>query len=101
MPPPAFCESRYSGLAGCGKTDLGASKALGAAVRSYLLPNYLSQRLIDPLLPARPGFLKVIENVPVNSQRDKLLGIRDRRTLRREFRGLRGCCLERRLSRIP
>ena len=75
-----------------------SSRALAA---SSLLPNYLSQRLIDPLLPARPGFLKVIENVPVNSQRDKLLGIRDRRTLRREFCGLGGCRLERRLSRIP
>ena len=66
-----------------------------------LLPNYLSQRLIDPILPARSGFLKVIKNVPVNSQRDKLLGIRDSRTLRREFRGLRGRRLERRFSRIP
>ena len=66
-----------------------------------LLPNYLSQGLIDPILPARSGFLKVIKNVPVNSQRDKLLGIRDSRTLRREFRWLRGCRLERRFSCIP
>jgi hypothetical protein len=35
--------------------------------RAVLLPNYLSQRLIDPVLPARSGFLKVIKNVPVNS----------------------------------
>ena len=48
------------------------------ARRADLLPNYLSQRLIDPVLPVRSGFLKVIKNVPVNSQRDKLLGIRDR-----------------------
>ena len=34
--------------------------------------------------------MKVIKNVTVNSQRDKLLGIRDGWTLRREFRGLRG-----------
>ena len=47
------------------------------AGRADLLPNYLSQRLINPVLPARSGFLKVIKNVPVNSQRDKLLGIRD------------------------
>src|SRR5262249_4155463 len=40
-----------------------------------LLSNYLSQRFIDPVLPTRPGVLKVIKNVPVNSQRDKLLGI--------------------------
>src|SRR2546428_8255887 len=66
-----------------------------------LLPNYLSQRLIDPVLPARSGFLKVIKNVAVNSQRDKLLGIRDGRRLRREFRRLRGCRLERGFSRIP
>ncbi len=71
------------------------------ARRADLLPNYLSQRLIDPVLPVRSGFLKVIKNVPVNSQRDKLLGIRDSRTLRREFHGLRGCRLERRFSRIP
>jgi hypothetical protein len=72
-----------------------------ATRRTDLLPNYLSQRLIDAVLPAGPGFLKVIKNVPVNSQRDKLLGIRDSRTLRREFRRLRGCRLERRFSGIP
>jgi hypothetical protein len=72
-----------------------------AARRADLLPNYLSQRIIDAVLPARPGFLKVIKNVPVNSQRDKLLGIRDSRTRRRKFRRLRGCRLERRFSRIP
>jgi len=71
------------------------------ARRADLLPNYLSQRLIDPVLPVRSGFLKVIKNVPVNSQRDKLLGIRDSRTLRREFHGLRGCRLERRFCCIP
>jgi hypothetical protein len=47
------------------------------ARRTDLLPNYLSQRLIDPVLPARSAFLKVIKNVPVNSQGDKLPGIRD------------------------
>src|SRR5205823_4719607 len=71
------------------------------ASRADLLSNYLSQRLIDPVLPARSGFLKVIKNVAVNSQRDKLLGIRDGRRLRREFRRLRGCRLERGFSRIP
>ena len=80
-------------------TILSTSRFL--ARRADLLPNYLSQRLIDPVLPARSGFLKVIKNVSVNSQRDKLLGIRDSRTLRREFRGLRGRRLERRFSRIP
>src|SRR5438034_377518 len=66
-----------------------------------LFPNYLSKRLIDPVLPARSGFLKMIKNVSVNSQRDKLLGIRDSRTFRREFRGLRGGHLERSFGRIP
>jgi len=66
-----------------------------------LLSNYLSQGFIDPVLPARAGVLKVVKNVPVNSQRDKLLGIRDSRTLRREFHGLRGCRLERRFCCIP
>src|SRR5205814_171241 len=66
-----------------------------------LFPNYLSKRLIDPVLPARSGFLKMIKNVPVNSQRDKLLGIRDSRTFRREFRPLRGSHLERSFGRIP
>ena len=82
-------------------TILSTSRSRFLARRADLLPNYLSQRLIDPVLPARSGFLKVIKNVPVNSQRDKLLGIRDSRTLRRQFRGLRGCRLERRFSRIP
>jgi len=65
-----------------------------------LLSNYLSQRFIDSVLPAQPGALKVIKNVPVNSQRDKILGIRDGRALWREFCGLRGCCLERRFSHL-
>jgi len=80
--------------------SLRASSML-AARRADLLPNYLSQCIIDAVLPARPGFLKVIKNVPVNSQRDKLLGIGDSPTLRREFRRLRGRRLERRFSRIP
>src|SRR5438876_8906473 len=71
------------------------------ASRADLLPNYLSQRLIDPVLPARSGFLKVIKNVAVNSQRDKFLGIRDSRPRRREFRGLRGSHFERSFGRIP
>jgi hypothetical protein len=65
-----------------------------------LLSNYFSQRFIDSVLPARPGVLKVIENVPVNSQRDKLLGIRDGRTLWREFCGLHGCRFKRRFSHL-
>jgi hypothetical protein len=79
----------------------GSGPAYSDARHADLLPNHLSQRLIDPILPARSGFLKVIKNVPVNSQRDKLLGVRDSRTLWREFRGLRGCRLERRFSSFP
>ena len=71
------------------------------ARRADLLSNYLSQRFINPILPTRPGVLKVIKNVPVNSQSDKLLGIWDGRTLRRQFRGLRGCRFKRRFSRLP
>src|SRR5262245_32332285 len=82
------------------KTDKSESGRL-IARRADLLSNYLSQRFIDPVLPARPGVLKVIKNVPVNSQRDKLLGIRNGRTLGREFRGLRGCGFKRRFSRLP
>src|SRR6516225_357962 len=81
------------------KADTSESGHL-IARRADLLSNYLSQRFIDPVLPARPGVLKVIKNVPVNSQRDKLLGIRDGRTLGREFRGLRGCRFKRRFSRV-
>ena len=66
-----------------------------------LLPDYLSQRFIDSVLPARPRVLKVIKNVPVNSQRNKLLGIRDGRRIWRGFRGLRGYCLERRFGCLP
>jgi hypothetical protein len=39
-----------------------------------LLPNYLSQRLIDPVLPARSGFLKVIKN---ESMADKKIRVLD------------------------
>jgi hypothetical protein len=80
---------------------LPAMSGAAAAHRADLLSNYLSQRFIDPVLPTRPGGLKVIKNVSVNSQRDKLLGIRDGRTLEREFRGLRGCCFKRHFSRLP
>ena len=79
----------------------GSLRRCSHARRADLLPNCLSHRLIDPLLPARSGLLKVIKNVPVNSQRDKLLGVRNNRTLRRELRGLCGCRLERRFSSIP
>jgi hypothetical protein len=48
------------------KTDKSSRSRL-IARRTDLLSNYLSQRFIDPVLPTRPGVLKVIENVPVNS----------------------------------
>jgi len=65
------------------KADISEPWATSIARRADLLSNYLSQRFINPVLPTRPGVLKVIKNVPVNSQRDKLLGIWDGRTLRR------------------
>jgi hypothetical protein len=83
-----------------GNSASGMGSAVVRTPGADLLSNYLSQRLIDPVLPARSGFLKVIKNIPVNSQRDKLLGIRDSWRLRREFRRLRGCHLECRFSRI-
>jgi len=83
--------------------ESGHARAVGRLIarRADLLSNYLSQRFINPVLPTRPGVLKVIKNVPVNSQRDKLLGIWDGRTLRGQFRGLRGCRFKRRFSRLP
>jgi hypothetical protein len=66
-----------------------------------LLPGCLSQRFIDPILPARPGFLEVFKNVPINAQRDELFGIRESRCLRSRFRRLRCCCLKRSLGRMP
>src|SRR5262245_16537439 len=77
------------------------SQAAASSPRADLLSNYLSERFIDPVLPTRASVLKVIKDVPVNSQRDKLLGIWDGRTLWREFRGLRGCRFKRRFSRGP
>ena len=82
------------------KADISESRRL-IAHRADLLPTYLSQRFIDSVLPARPGVLKVLKNVPVNSQRDKHLGIRDGRRLWREFCGLRGCSFKRCFSRLP
>ena len=46
----------------------GLTPVMLAARRADLLPNCLSQRLIDPVLPARSGFLEVIKNRPVDSQ---------------------------------
>jgi hypothetical protein len=68
--------------------------------RTDLLSNYLSQRFIDPVLPTRTGVLKVIKNVPVNSQRDQLLCIRDGRTLGRQLCGLGGCDFKRCFSHL-
>ena len=98
---PAIIETSQWRMSGSPrKRDITESGRL-IARRADLLSNYLSQRFIDPVLPARPGVLKVIKNVPVNSQRDKLLGSRDGWTLGREFRGFRGCRFKRRFSRLP
>ena len=40
-----------------------------------------SKSLVDPLLPARPVGLEVLQHVPVDAQRDELLGIRQRARL--------------------
>jgi hypothetical protein len=44
---------------------------------SRLLPHDLPQRFINPLLPARPIVLEMIEHVPIYAQRDKLFGVRE------------------------
>ena len=66
-----------------------------------LLPGRLSQRFIDPLLPARPRLLEMIKNIPIDAQGDKLLGIGERRRLGKRLQRL-GCGrLERRLGGLP
>jgi hypothetical protein len=61
MPDPCDRGPSLSRGTGAGLRSLRASSTL-AARRADLLPNYLSQRLIDPILPARPGFF---DNVSV------------------------------------
>src|ERR1700675_1816668 len=71
------------------------------AAAELLAADDLSERVVDPVLPARAGFLKVIENLPVKPQRHQLLGIGNARPLRRQSRGLCRRLLERRFGRIP
>src|SRR5450759_3446361 len=60
-----------------------------------LFPGGLSQGVVDMILPAGPALLKMVENVLVDPQRNQLLHARKRSLLRRRFRHLGGCLLER------
>jgi hypothetical protein len=61
----------------------------------------LSQRFIDSLLPTRAAVLEMIENVPINTQRDELFGVRDRRAFRsRLLQRLGRCRLKRGFGRL-
>ena len=60
-----------------------------------LFADQLAQRVVDPVLPARALGLEMIEDVAVETQRDHLLRVRDRRPRRRQVhrlgRGLLEC----------
>jgi hypothetical protein len=61
----------------------------------------LSQHFIDSLLPTRAAVLEMIENVPINTQRDELFGVRDRRAFRsRLLQRLGRCRLKRGFGRL-
>jgi hypothetical protein len=61
----------------------------------------LSQGFIDSLLPTRAAVLEMIENVPINTQRDELFGVRDRRAFRsRLLQRLGRCRLKRGFGRL-
>jgi hypothetical protein len=65
---------------------------------SGLFPGRLSQRLIDPVLPARPSLLEMIQHVSIDAQRDELFGIWESGFLWGWLQWLRRCHLERRLG---
>src|ERR1019366_769022 len=67
----------------------------GGGIRSGLFSRSLSQGVIDPILPAGPTLLEVFENVLIDPQRNELLHTRKRGLLRRQFRNLCRCLLER------
>src|SRR5690242_8423265 len=74
-----------------------------AAIAIFLQPGRLPQRRIDPVLPTRPAFLKMVENIAIDTQRDDLLGAGKGRGLRQRLGGPGGRSLESRfggLSRI-
>src|SRR5580704_16877400 len=89
-PPGRECVDAAGGV--------GKSTARNSAKR--ILPDLftrgLSQRVVDPILPAASALLEVFENILIDPQRDQLLHIRNRRLFRRRVRHLRGGPLERR-----
>jgi len=66
-----------------------------------LLPGDLFQCFVDPILPARTGFLEVFENIPIDAKRDQLFGIRDGWLPRHGLQRLRGRLLECRFRCLP
>jgi hypothetical protein len=66
-----------------------------------LLPSRPSERFIDPVLPAGPGFLEVVKHIPIDAQRNQLFDVRERRLLGRKFHGLCCCRLESRFGGLP
>src|ERR1035437_9697502 len=71
------------------------ARDVGGGSRSGLFTPSLSQGVIDPILPAGPALLEVFENVLIDPQRNELLHTRKRGLLRRQFRNLCRCLLER------
>jgi hypothetical protein len=61
----------------------------------------LAPSLIDPVLPAGPGFLKVFEHVLIYAQGDQLFHARESRLLGRWFHRLGRCGFECRFGRLP
>jgi hypothetical protein len=93
--PAVALKSRYG--------VIGAWRSPAEACVVTLFPSHFSQRFIDPVLPARPGFLEMVKHIPIDAQRDHLFDVRKRGFFGRSFRGLRGCDLERcfgHLSRV-
>src|ERR1700722_17665806 len=54
-------------------TPIRAPHPKGSRPTSLLAPHF-SQRFIDPLLPARPRLLEMIEDVAIDAQGNELLG---------------------------
>src|SRR5260370_3060176 len=76
--------------------SLHISASLSAGDR--LLARGLSQRLVDAVLPARTTLLKVLQHVPVDTQRDQFLDAGNGYRLRRRLHHLGGGALERRFG---
>jgi hypothetical protein len=63
-----------------------------AGRKAASLPGGFPEGVVDPLLPSRTGLLEMIENIPIDPQRDEFFGVRNGRPRRGPVRRL-GCCL--------